>query len=440
MQKPEVLALSLQVVCTVLPDTRRSYIKFMASAAWGARRGLIAAAALLALPAAGQKSAPDQFTPVVVSPLTGSTQPFPGADGKYHVVYELVVTNTKPTPATLKKVEVLDAGSQGGSSGAVIASYDGDALLSRVRTLANTPVNSPEIEFNGTRLFLIDLTFDALAQVPGRLQHHFELMGASGPVPEPMTPAALSYTVAPLDLHLQLRQIGPPLAGKRWVAINGCCGVRGAHRGSGLSANGGIYYGQRFAIDWMRLDEAGRLVHGDPADVHNYACYGVDVLAVADGTVVHVLDTLDDQPPGNLPDPKKMTVENVLGNHVILDLGGGVYAFYAHIEKGSIGVAEGQRVKRGDVLGKLGNSGNTSAPHLHFHLMDGPSALASNGIPYVIDSFALAGRISPEKDPAAAPSIEGSWSGELFSSASLRHAQFPLDLDVIDFPETPGKQ
>jgi hypothetical protein len=439
MQKREVPALSLQVVSMASPDNRRSYVKFTASAAWGTRRWLIAAL-LLALPAAGQKSGPDQFTPVVVSPLTGSTQPFPGTDGKYHVVYELVVTNTKPTPATLKKVEVLDAGGQGRNSTAVIASYEGDALVSRVRTLANTPANSPEIEFNGTRLFLIDLTFDARAQVPGRLEHRFELMGASGPAPTPMTPVVLSYTVAPLDLHPQLREIGPPLAGKRWVAINGCCEISGAHRGSGLSANGWIYYGQRFAIDWMRLDEAGRLVHGDPADVHNYACYGVDVLAVADGTVVQVLDTLDDQPPGNLPDPKKMTVENVLGNHVILDLGAGVYAFYAHMEKGSIGVVEGQRVKRGDVLGKLGNSGNTSAPHLHFHLMDGPSALASNGIPYVVDSFALAGRIPAEKDPAVATSIEGSLSGDLFPSASPRHAQFPLNLDVIDFPETPAKQ
>ncbi|HEV8058812.1 MAG TPA: peptidoglycan DD-metalloendopeptidase family protein, partial [Gemmataceae bacterium] len=221
---------------------------------------------------------------------------------------------------------------------------------------------------------------------------------------------------------------------------NGCCEAGGAHRGSGLAANGWIYYGQRFAIDWMRLDDAGRLVHGDPADVHNYSCYGVDVLAVADGTVVQVLDALGDQPPGKLPDPKTMTVENVLGNHVILDLGAGVYAFYAHMEKGSIGVAEGQHVKRGDVLGKLGNSGNTSAPHLHFHLMEGPSALASNGIPYVIDSFALAGKIPPEKDPAAANSIEGSWSGALFPSPSPRHGQFPLDLDVIDFPEAPGKQ
>jgi hypothetical protein len=351
-----------------------------------------------------------------------------------------VVTNTKPTPATLKKVEVLDARSQGVQSTAVVASYEGDALVSRLRTLANTPVNSPEIEFGGTRLFLIDLTFDARAQVPGRLRHLFELTGASGPAPTAMTPAALSYTVAPLEVHPQLPDIGPPLAGKRWVAFNGCCEAGGVHRGSSLAANGSIYYAQRFAIDWMRLDDAGRLVHGNPADVHNYTCYGVDLLAVANGTVVQVLDALDDQPPGKLPDPKTMTVENALGNHVILDLGAGVYAFYAHMEKGSVGVTVGQRVKRGDVLGKLGNSGNTSAPHLHFHLMEGPSALASNGIPYVIDSFALAGKIPAENDPAVANSIEGSWNGGLFPSPSPRHGQFPLDLDVINFPEVPGKQ
>ena len=433
----EVPALPLHIVFTASPVHCRSFRRFTTSAGWSGLRYLMAALVLV-LPAAGQKS-PDQFTPVIVSPLMGSARPFPGTDGKYHVVYELLVTNTKPTPATLKKVEVLDARSQGTPSTAVIASYEGDALVSRLRTLANTPANSPEIEFGGTRLFLIDLTFDSQAQVPGRLQHLFALTGASAPAPTPMTPAALSYTVAPLELHAQLPEIGPPLAGKRWVAINGCCEAGGAHRGSGLAANGWIYYGQRFAIDWMRLDDAGRLVHGDPADVHNYSCYGVDVLAVADGTVVQVLDALGDQPPGKLPDPKTMTVENVLGNHVILDLGGGVYAFYAHMEKGSIRVAEGQRVKRGEVLGKLGNSGNTSAPHLHFHLMEGPSALASNGIPYVIDSFALAGRIPAEKDPAKADSIEGSWSGGLFPSPSPRHGQFPLDLDVIDFPEAPGK-
>jgi hypothetical protein len=426
------MALCSRVVSTSSPKKGRASSKPALCRGWVACRWLLAAH-LLALPATGQKLAPDQFTPVVVSPLIGSAQPFPGTDGKYHVVYELIVTNTKPTLATLKKVEVLDASSP--NAHAVIASYEGDALVTRLRTLANTPAGSPELEFNGTRLFLIDLTFDSRAQVPGRLQHLFALMGASGPAPMPMTPAALSYTVAPLELHLQLPEIGPPLAGTRWVAINGCCDISGAHRGSGLSANGWIYFGQRFAIDWMRLDEAGRLVHGDPADVHNYACYGVDVLAVADGKVVTVFNELDDQPPGKLPDPKTMTVENVLGNHVVLDLGAGVYAFYAHMEKNTMSVVEGQRVRRGDVLGKLGNTGNTSAPHLHFHLMDGPSPLASNGIPYVIKGFALAGKIPADKDPAMASSLDEKLSGDPFPSASPRQGQFPLNLDIVDFSQ-----
>src|ERR1700761_3454005 len=388
---------------------------------------------LLLLPAMGQEAAPDQFTPVLVSPLTSSTQPFLATDGKYHVDYELVVTNAKPTTATLKKIEVLDAD----KPSAVIASYQGDTLLSRLRTMGGAPANNLEIEFNGMRMFLIDLIFDTRAEVPNRLQHHFEVMAAPTPAPMPVTPVALSYTVAPIALQQKVLEIVPPLKGQRWMALNGCCGLSAAHRGAGQSVNGGMYFGQRFAIDWMRLDEGGRLVHGDPADVHNYSDYDADVLAVADGTVVTMLDTLDDQPPGQLPDPKTITIQNVDGNHVIVELGHGVYAFYAHLEKNSIPVAMGQHVKRGEVLGKLGNTGNTSAPHLHFHLMDGPSPLASNGIPYVIDSFVLTGQIPEDKDPALAPSIEGSWSSYLFPSASPRHGQFPMDLTVVNFP---GKQ
>jgi hypothetical protein len=69
------------------------------------------------------------------------------------------------------------------------------------------------------------------------------------------------------------------------------------------SINGALYDSQRFAIDWMRLDEQGRLVHGEESDVHNYNDYGADVLAVADAKVITVLNNLDDQIPGRLPEP-----------------------------------------------------------------------------------------------------------------------------------------
>jgi murein DD-endopeptidase MepM/ murein hydrolase activator NlpD len=121
------------------------------------------------------------------------------------------------------------------------------------------------------------------------------------------------------------------------------------------------------------------------------------------------------------------------GNHVVIDLGGGVFAFYAHLQKGSVDVAVGDRVKRGQLLGKLGNTGNTSAPHLHFHLMEGSSVLCSNGIPYVFDSFTLTGQVSLAEF-ATATSVEGDWSKGLLPTPSARHKQYPLDLNIVDFP------
>ena len=388
---------------------------------------------LVCIPAMGQRTE-DQSTPVTVAPLTASAQAFPGSDGNYHVDYELIVTNTKPTTATLEKIEVLNAA----KPSAVLVTYEGETLLPRLRTLVSTPAKSAEIEFNGTRLFLIDLSFNTPGEIPNQLKHRVSVMGAATPAPAPATPVALSYAVAPIDVFQKVITIGPPLAGKGWIAFNGCCELGGAHRVSGQAVNGRIYFAQRFAIDWMRLDDAGRLVHGDSADVRNYSCYDADVLSVADGTVVSVLNNLEDQPPGQLPDVSTVNLATVTGNHVILDLGSGVYAVYAHMQKNSIVVEVGQRVKRGQLLGKLGNSGNTSAPHLHFHLVDSPSVLGSNGIPYVIDDFAFVGRIPADNDEAGSNDLQQSWSSALFPDASQHHQELPLDLDIVDFPNAPA--
>lgn len=383
---------------------------------------------VIALLSAHASSRPDQFTPLVASALTKNTRPFLGTDGRVHVVYELVLINTSPTPATLKKIEVLD----GSDLSKVLGSYGGQELLSCLRSTGRVPAENPTIEFNSTRLLLIDLSLDPAIALPEHLMHHIEVLGAPSPGPKPATPVFLSYTVAPLEISRQLPVIGAPLSGKHWVAVNGCCGADSIHRSSSLSVNGGIYFAQRFAIDWMRLDEGGRFVHGDPADVHNYDSYGADVLAVADGTVVETLNDLDDQKPGTLPDPKTITLQNVDGNHIVMNLGDGVFAFYAHLQKNSVRVSPGERVKRGQILGKLGNTGNTSAPHLHFHLMEGTSVLGSNGIPYQIDSFSITGRVSAA-DFAAASGVEGDWNKGLFPNLSPRHNQFPLDLDIVDF-------
>jgi hypothetical protein len=180
--------------------------------------------------------------------------------------------------------------------------------------------------------------------------------------------------------------LGPPLIGKGYLAGDGCCdSIR--HVRALLPLNGRFALAQRFAIDWEQVDDQNRLVKGDLSKVENYTIFGKDVIAVADGTVVATRNDLPEQPPGKLPD--NLPIDQADGNFVVLDIGNGAFALYAHLQPGSVKVPPGAKVKVGDVLGKVGNTGNTSAPHLHFHVMDGPSPLQSNGIPYIINHFRM---------------------------------------------------
>jgi murein DD-endopeptidase MepM/ murein hydrolase activator NlpD len=123
-----------------------------------------------------------------------------------------------------------------------------------------------------------------------------------------------------------------------------------------------------------------------------------------------------------------MTVNNAGGNHVIVDLGNGRFAVYAHLQLGSIRVKKGDRVRRGEVLAKLGNSGNTSNPHLHFEVADRPSVVAGSGLPFVIDDFKSAGAVTGleplfDAKPAA---LDSRFAG--------RHVrQLPLNNSVVSF-------
>jgi len=272
-------------------------------------------ASLLAVALALNPASADVFTPVIASTLSPEAHPIRGTDGVYHVVYELQLTNTRSLPATIRSIDVL----AGASGSEIITSFSGADLQKRLRTLAPEPAKDAMIDSNEARLVYIELTFADAAHIPKVLEHRLHLIAA--PNPGPAKPQPLEYVVAPLKIADDKPLIiGPPLAGAGWVAANGCCNPGIVHRGSVLCANGALYDAQRFAIDWMRLDEQGRLVHGDLADVHNYSDYGADVLAVADGRVVSAVNNLNDQIPGRLPDPSTIKIKTVDGNHVVIDL------------------------------------------------------------------------------------------------------------------------
>ena len=127
----------------------------------------------------------------------------------------------------------------------------------------------------------------------------------------------------------------------------------------------------------MKTDEA--TFTGDPKDNTNYQAYGSEVLAVADATVAATKDGIPQNVPGANSRAVAMTIETLAGNHIILDLGGGNFCMYAHLQPGTLKVKAGENVKRGQVLALLGNSGNSTEPHLHFQVMDSASPLGAEG-------------------------------------------------------------
>ena len=127
------------------------------------------------------------------------------------------------------------------------------------------PAAAP-IDNGQARPVLIDLVLPTETR-PNGLRHHIEWQPAA---PDGVPPTVELLTAAPIGLLGEAAVIGAPLAGDRWVALNGCCAPDSPHRETVLPVNGGPHFAQRFAIDWIRLDEQGRLATGDPTELASY--------------------------------------------------------------------------------------------------------------------------------------------------------------------------
>jgi murein DD-endopeptidase MepM/ murein hydrolase activator NlpD len=171
---------------------------------------------------------------------------------------------------------------------------------------------------------------------------------------------------------------------------------------------------------------------GDIAKPESYPYFGADIHAVADGPVVAVVDGLPEQVAGK--NPTGLPLDQYGGNHIVEDIGGGNYAFYAHLKTGSVNVKPGDQLKTGQVIAALGNSGNTSAPHLHFHVMSTPDPLRSDGLPFVFSSFKLDSRVVSEE--SLGPVLLQGQPAQLQPGFIARDETdvSPLVLDVMTYP------
>lgn len=128
--------------------------------------------------------------------------------------------------------------------------------------------------------------------------------------------------------------------------------------------------GERLAIDLVQLHPSGNRAAGiAPARLEDYASFGAPVASPCEGVVLRLRDDLPDQPPGR-PDPLHSA-----GNHLLLACGD-AEVLLAHLRQGSVVVRPGQAVRPGEPLGRIGNSGNTSEPHLHLGATRHGKALA----------------------------------------------------------------
>lgn len=143
---------------------------------------------------------------------------------------------------------------------------------------------------------------------------------------------------------------------------------------------------QRFAYDFFIVNEEGKSFQGDKKDLHNYYCYGKEVLAPADGTVVAIKNNFPDcrimdngQPDPDTPD--------IGGNRIIIKHSANEYSAICHLMPKSIMVKKGQTVKRGDIIAKCGNSGNTTEPHIHFQIQNTAHFYSSIGLPVLFSNI-----------------------------------------------------
>lgn len=374
----------------------------------GTTLAVLAIATMLPVAVGAQIAAPvDIQIPVSPSPVLG--------DGEVHLVYELHVTSYAPVPVAVTRLRVQ-------TDEAVLLDEAGPDLRAATRWIGVTGEGQGgkdvEIAGGGTVVLFAWVTV-APGEVPVRLVNELSLrwVSSNGETQE------LDLALEPLAPGPKPVVISPPLRGEGFLAANGPANDSG-HRRALIATSGHARIAQRFAIDWVRLEDGGTNA-GDREDNSTYHIWGDEALAVADGTVVDLHDGVPENVPGESSRAVEITLETVAGNYVTLDLGGGYFAFYAHLQPGSLRASLGDRVRRGQVLGLVGNSGNSTEPHLHFHVSDGPKPLGAEGLPYVIDHFTVTGSTAGFGQPVRAV-VDGE-----------RALEIPMANVVVRFAPTP---
>lgn len=360
---------------------------------------LLAAFAIVA-PANGQMPISAELT-VRPAPAT-----LVRADGM-QITYEIRVASFHRSPMRLRTLEILDG------EGRMLGRYEGDELAALI--------GGQWVAEDADRTLLAPAAHALIfvnqpVQRPAAAVRH-RLTYTAGDHP-PITVESAAHAVTPAP-----RPFGPPLRGGTWSAVYQPA-MEFGHRRYVYAVGGTPRVPGRHAIDFFHADRNPKEPHyaADPG-------FGAEVIAVADGTVVA---TRDDFPDPVRRDPtERIAPENATGNYVALDIGANErgerrIAFYEHLKQG-LAVKPGDRVRRGQLLGRVGATGQVGGTHLHFHVADANSPLGAEGLPFALDAFEQVGSWA---------TIDQAFSGERWQPSPARRvtAAMPAPNVVVRFP------
>ena len=294
--------------------------------------------------------------------------------GHERLIYELHVTNLSDAPADLAALDVLDAG--------------GKSLLSLAQQSLRSHMDMEGRTVLGKRArAVVYLTVDFDGAAPTAIRHR--LVVKQGETERAIATADVAVEASAASV------IAPPLKGGPWVAVYSDEWARG-HRRVFYATAGHAHLPGRFAIDWMKVDVRGRTLTNDSGLTSSSLSYGAEVLAVADARVVAARGDVTEAT--RIADNHAHPHPDAAGNFISLALLGGRFATYEHLRPGSLKVAAGDEVRAGQVLAEVGFSGDSTEPHLHFHVSDSPRPLEGEGMPYALSRLYVIGQFKDWHD------------------------------------------
>lgn len=347
---------------------------------------LFAALVILAS-SAGPALAADPHPPQIVVSFLAEPAPLT-QNGSTKLVYEMQLANFVSSRYVIDSIEA--------SAGDAHETYDAAALSpmtlrfdDRGRTSAPSDPRALEGGRGAVVFFLLDL---GKAKAPATIAHKLTVIDDKGEKHE-IEPASLAVRQeSPIV-------VAPPLMGT-WIAgdsVNN--GKDAAHRRAILVAGGHPWLAQRYAIDFVQVRKVdGKFTtwSGPENKNENYFCYDQPIHSVADGTVVAASDGMAENVPHSGAYAAPIGFDNAGGNYAVIEIAPNRYAFYAHMRPGTVKVKVGDKVRAGELIGRVGNTGSSTEPHLHFHVVNQPSFLAADGVPFAFAKGLASGPVEAD--------------------------------------------